>query len=134
MEKCIFSLLMLILTMGGALAQDKLDFGNTSTTSLEPTYKSKKKDYKNEHLVSIIKKDTKGLLLGNRCLQDVTRDMGFEYVVQPKREKLSMNGFERLIHNFGAKLKITFKNGPFWKFRLKKKRKECKQQTGDFVG
>lgn len=116
------------------LAQDKLEFGNTSTTAKAPKYKSKKSDYKNKHKIQWVKNSSKGLLVGNPCMDDVTHDMGFVYLIQPKGQPLNESGFQRNVHNFFAKLRITFKNGPFWKFKLKKWRKKCQAETGDFVG
>lgn len=67
-------------------------------------------------------------------MEEITQDMGFVYLVQPKGQAYNDNGFERNLHNFFAKLRITLKNGPFWKFKLKKWRKKCRAETGDFVG
>ena len=129
---CCFFLIVLIHV---SQAQDDLKFGDTGTTNKKsPTYKSKNKDFRKGHLIQWIKNDTKGLLLGNRCMEDVTRSMRFEYVVQPKGQPGNRSEFGRLIHNFFAKIGITFRNGPFWKFKLKKKRKECRRKTGDYVG
>lgn len=116
-------------------AQDDLKFGDTRTTNRKsPTYKSRNKDFRKTHLIQWIKNDTKGLLLGNKCMEEVTRSMRFEYVVQPKGQPGNRSEFGRLTHNFFAKLGITFRNGPFWKFKLKKKRKECRRKTGDYMG
>ena len=67
-------------------------------------------------------------------MEEVTRKMGFEYVLQPKGQPGNRNEVGRLIHNFGVKVSLFFKNGPFWKFKLKKKRNECRESTGDFTG
>lgn len=121
------------------VAQDKLDFGDTKTTTKSPKYKSKKKDFKKKRPVEWVKNSPKGLLIGNPCMETVTKEMGFIYVIQSKIPQSRYGGtrltdFERFWHNMFAKLRITFKNGPFWKFKLKKKRKECRGLTGDFVG
>ncbi|UII24514.1 hypothetical protein LVD15_14400 [Fulvivirga maritima] len=130
----LFICVMLWLVGGRGHAQEKLNFGDTGTTNTDPTYSPRDKDYKKKRLVSIVKTDTKGLLLGNKCMKDVTTAMGFEYIAQPKGQPGHLNEFARFWHNFGAKITIFFKNGPLWKFKLKKKRKECRQQTGDFTG
>jgi hypothetical protein len=115
------------------LAQDdELNFGDTETTNTKPTYKAKKK--KNRRNIQWIKNDSEGLLLGNLCMQQVTDDMGFEYLIQVKGTPVYKDEFSRLIHNFGAKIGIMFRNGPFWKFKLKKERKNCRESTGDYVG
>ncbi len=115
-------------------AQEKLQFGNTGTTTESPKYKSKKRNYKNKHKIQWVKNNAKGLLVGNPCMDEVIDDMGFVYLIQPKGKVLNDSEFQRNIHNFFAKLRITFRNGPFWKFKLNKWRKRCQAETGDFVG
>ncbi|QSE99118.1 hypothetical protein [Fulvivirga lutea] len=117
-----------------ALCQDKLVFGDTPTTTKSPKYKSNPKDHKTKHPIYWVKQSSKGLLIGNPCMEEITQEMGFVYLVQPKGQAYNDNGFERNLHNFFAKLRITLKNGPFWKFKLKKWRKRCRAETGDFVG
>ena len=121
------------------MSQDKLEFGDTGTTTKNPKYKSNKKDYKTKKPIEWVKNSPKGLLIGNPCMEAVTEKMGFIYVIQSKIPQskyggIRLTGFERFWHNMFAKLRITFKNGPFWKLKLKKKRKECRAVTGDYVG
>ena len=85
-------------------------------------------------LIRIIKNDTQGILYGNRCFEEVTTGMGFEYVVQPKGQPGNKNEFQRNTHNFWAKFKLFFKAGPFWKSKVNKKVRECRELSGDFVG
>jgi len=128
-----FLVLFLFLT-APTLAQDDLKFGNTATTNKSPTYKPSHKELKSKRPIHWIKNDADGLLLGNKCMEDVTQEMGFEYVLQVKGRSGYKSEIERLAHNLTAKIGIMIRNGPFWKFRLKKKRKECREKTGDFVG
>lgn len=116
------------------MAQDKLVFGDTPTTAKSPKYKSNPKEYKEKRPIQWVKSSSKGLLIGNPCMEEVTNDMGFVYLVQPKGQEPNKSGFERNIHNFFAKIRITLRNGPLWKFKLKKKRRECGTETGDIVG
>lgn len=121
--------------MGPAtFAQDDLKFGDTSTTNKSPTYKPKHKELKKKRPIQWIKNSSQGLLIGNRCMEDVTEEMRFEYLVQVKGQKGFKGELARLSHNMTAKIGIMFRNGPFWKFKLKKKRKDCREKTGDFVG
>lgn len=125
-------LLLLIFLSTSVTAQKKLDFGDTPTTNKDPKYKSNKKDFKNKRVIHWVKKETKGLMIGNPCMDRVFADMGFVYLIEPKGHGLNKNIFTRLGHNFAAKTRIFFRNGPFWKFKLKKKRKQCRRQTGDY--
>ncbi|HNP19604.1 MAG TPA: hypothetical protein PKL31_14300 [Fulvivirga sp.] len=117
-----------------ALAQDGLQFGDTGTTTKAPKYKSKRRDFKKQRPIQWVKNDGRNLLIGNPCMEEATKKMGFVYLVQPKGHAPNKNEFQRNAHNFFAKIAIFFRNGPFWKFKLKKKRKECRAETGDFVG
>lgn len=106
----------------------------TDKTSKDPTEHRHDRDFKRKKLLAWIKNDTQGTLTGNRCFEEVTKKMGFEYVVQPRGNPLNKSDFSRFANNFGVKMGIFFRNGPFWKFKLKKERKRCRKQMGDFTG
>lgn len=76
----------------------------------------------------------KGILLGNRCMEEATREMGFRYEVVPKEGPGSKTHEGVFFHNLGVKTILLFKNGPFWSIRLKKRMKECRRKTGDYMG
>jgi len=82
----------------------------------------------------LIKKDTRGTLAGNKCVLDATHRMGFEYLASTKGDPGYKNEFYRWKHNFGVKSYLFFTRGPFWKFKIKKKIKDCRYLTGDYVG
>ena len=106
----------------------------TGATDTETRINRKKEAPKKRKPMFIVKNDTKGILYGNRCFLDVQRSMGFEYLVQPKGKPLNRSGLDRNLHNFGVKFLLFFRNGPFWKIKLNKKKKECRKLSGDFVG
>lgn len=82
----------------------------------------------------IIMKNTQGTLAGNRCFEEATTKMGFQYLAVPIGQPPNKNGFSRWKYNFGVKFMILLKNGPFWKLKVNKKYKECKYGSGDFIG
>jgi len=82
----------------------------------------------------LIKSDTKNTLKGNKCFEEATHKLGFEYLIAPQDFTPNRNGFRRWMHNFGVKFLLFFRNGPGWQLRLKKKYNECKYRYGDFVG
>ncbi len=125
---------LLIFWIAGAHAQEKLQFGDTPTTNTDPKYKSKHKDHRQKKLIHWVKPNARGLLIGNKCFDEVTNKMGFIYLIQPKGQPGNKSEMGRLTRNFFAKTGILFRNGPFWKFKLKKKTKDCRRQTGDFTG
>lgn len=104
---------------------------NTATGAKPDPKKQRKKE---KPIRFIIKNDTKETLAGNRCFEEVTTKMGFQYLAIPKGQAPNKNGFARWRHNFGVKFIILFKNGPFWKVKVNKKYKECKFGSGDFMG
>ena len=116
------------------LAQDQVTFGHTKKTANDPTVVENPADHKERRMVFIIKNEPGGLLIGNRCFEKATRSFGFEYLMQPKGQPGNRSGTNRFMHNLGAKITLVFRNGPFWKSRLNKKEKECRELTGDFMG
>ena len=120
-----------------------MSFGQEENDSIPPTSTTdlnSKIDIKKErpegtrHYMTIIKKDTKNILYGNKCFEDFTRELGFIYEVQTKGRAGSMNGFARFWHNAATKTALCFKAGPWWKSKVNKRRKECRTLSGDFVG
>lgn len=129
------AVILLFLIHGFVHSQDKLEFGDTPTTSLHPKYKQNPKDYKKQNVIYFIKNNGKGLFLGNSCVEEIYAKMGFTYLVQVDKNHPSQKHFPaRQFHNLGASMLVFFKNGPFWRMRVRKKRKECLLQTRDFMG
>ena len=129
----IFLLCSIVLSPA-ILAQEKLEFGDTPTTTSSPKYKPRNKDHRQRTLIHWVKKSSKGLYMGNKCVDELTSSMGFIYLIQVKGQAGYRSEFDRLLHNFGAKTGIFFRNGPFWKYKLKKKTKDCRRRMGDYVG
>ena len=129
-------ILLLVVVANLSFAQNEQDsIPPTSTTDLNSKIDIKKERPEGtRHFMTIIKKDTKNILYGNKCFEDFTRELGFIYEVQTKGRAGSMNGFSRFWHNAATKTALCFKAGPWWKARVNKRRKECRTLSGDFVG
>ena len=84
--------------------------------------------------MTIYKRKVEGLLTGNKCVEDQTEKMGFNYVLIPKEGPGSKTATGVFLHNLGTRFLLMFRNGPFWSLRLKKKVKECRRKTGDYMG
>lgn len=126
----LFPLSIILMTNIDSTAQER-----TGATESKKEHKRKKKDApKKQKLRYIVKNDTKNILYGNKCFLDVQRECGFEYLVQPKGQPLNRNELSRNLHNFGVKFVLIFRNGPFWPITVNKRKKECRRQSGDFVG
>jgi hypothetical protein len=132
-----FSVGLLYVFFIPALAQDiPPQEGPTSGTDIfhkappKPT-----KEYKSsEDLLQIVKRDTKKILYGNKCFEEYTYKLGFEYVVEPFGRPESRSEVNRFFHNFGVKFILIFKSGPFWKSKVNKRIRNCRVQMGDFAG
>ncbi len=106
------------------------DSSNISLYAKEPTGRKKTKKTK---YISIYKTNPTKVLYGNRCVDEYTHKMGFEYIlVMPDRD--GDVDVKMVASNIGNSILLTFKNGPFWSRKVKKKIKECRQSTGDYVG
>jgi hypothetical protein len=120
-----------------AFAQGKPDESNyynkkerTSTTSFEPSHKINKKHTIIPIYLSV--NSTRSVLYGNPCATKITRDMGFEYHILTKMEKETILNPEW--QNFLAEVQVFFKNGPFWKIKVRRGIEDCRRKTGDYVG
>ena len=140
--KRFFLFLVIILVLSNsffgynlfAQEQSNKDYFPTPNTVIDAKPDPKKQDEKEKRIRYIITNDTKNTLSGNRCFEEVTLGMGFQYLAIPKGQPLNKNGFSRWWHNVGVKFMITLKNGPFWKMKVNKKFEECKFGMGDYMG
>lgn len=73
------------------------------------------------------------VLYGNPCATEATHKMGFEYLVEPKGNG-SKTKKGKILNNLWVKTKLVATRSPFWKAILKRKFKECRIKSGDFVG
>jgi hypothetical protein len=102
----------------------------TSKTSFEHQVKQAKRN----RYIRIITSDVHRIGYGNRCAAQATHRMGFEYVPMPIGEIEEKSRLYYFMHNQSSRLKIAFKNGPFWQYKLKRYVRECRRTTGDFTG
>ncbi len=127
-------LLLVVLTVAGQQVQAQETLPPTSSTDRSAKINKRKERPKKKHYMTIIKTDTKNILYGNKCFEDFTKKLGFIYDIQPKKAPGSMNGFSRFWHNAAVKTALVFTAWPWWRLRVKKKYKECRKYSGDFVG
>ncbi|MDX2304018.1 MAG: hypothetical protein NW226_14525 [Microscillaceae bacterium] len=101
------------------------------TITVTGDYKDAIRTPTRKNYISLYKRDANKLLLGNPCAEEKMRELGFKYVVVPRN--FQMSGSRYFFHNMWANTKLFFRNGPFWKSRLRNKVEKCRQQTHDFV-
>ena len=119
-----------------AMAQEvsaQVDFKDKSTEKIKIEPELVPEQYhKPKKLLTLYTNDTKSILYGNPCMEEVTTRFGYEYVVMPKNAP-GYSGASKVMHNFGVKFLLFFRN-PFWKVISNKKAEECRQKTGDYIG
>jgi hypothetical protein len=85
----------------------------------------------------IYKRPSKNRMYSNECVHDYTvSKMGFEYVILTGDCEAALghrSGFEMELANFITEVGIFFRRGPFWKYKIKKRFKFCKERMGDYV-
>lgn len=129
--RCLF--LVLMLAAQSAFCQ-KTPPASTSNTDFNKKGRSVQKKSSEKKIRYILKKDTQNTSYGNPCVVEITRSKGFEYMVTLRGQPGYESELQRGFHNFSINIALLFRNGPFWKSGLKKKIKECRRKTGDYVG
>lgn len=127
--------LLLVLSLSFSLvhAQDSAP-KSTSNTGLGKKGKTSDNTKKPQKIRYLLKKDTQKTMYGNRCVVEITRAKGFEYMVTLKGQPGYESEVQRAFHNFGVNVALMVRNGPFWKTSLRKKIEACRQKSGDYVG
>lgn len=87
-------------------------------------------------LKALYKRPGKNRMYSNDCVHDYTAQRGFEYVILTgdcERALSNLSGFELELHNFTTGLGLFFTKGPFWKHKVKRQYKLCKERMGDVI-
>ena len=116
-------------------AQDKYNNPyRTDNTRVKPKYEERKNEPKRKKIRVIIKNNPRGILYGNPCLEEETRNMGFQYTVQNAGLPGSLKPVTLRIHNFKVHAYLVLTKSPFWKGILNRRIKDCREKTGDWIG
>ncbi|MGB3619600.1 MAG: hypothetical protein WBA12_15885 [Catalinimonas sp.] len=132
---CLLAMLLAAATDATAQSRRKRKQkhpNQTANTSRQSTEKMQNKAGKKK-LLRIIKHDPGKVLHGNRCVSEYTQKMGFVYVIEPKEETNDAD-FGKFFTNMGNRVVLTFRNGPFWSCRVRRRIKQCRIGSGDFTG
>jgi hypothetical protein len=132
-----YLILTLFLFMGNSCKSSK------ESAASKPFKFSSTTDYYDAERFEAVKKkrtrilythNTKKVLLGNYCVTEFTQSLGFEYQPAFVNATEPRNELAIYAHNFITNIALTFRNGPFWKRKVKKRIKFCRTTTGDFIG
>jgi len=78
-------------------------------------------------------RSTQDILYGNTCAEQAAKKMRVEFIIIPKNIGFGMKISNILGTNLVGHLKAFFRNGFFWRKRLKKKIQRCREMTGDYI-
>lgn len=135
MKEILVAGILLLFGLSCVQAQEQKKPPKASTnTSIDGRIEAPSAGRSSKNYKVIYKWNMKGLMSGNRCVEETTRKMGFIYEVVPKEGPGSKTQEGVFFHNLGVKTLLFFRNGPFWTTRLKKRIKECRKRTGDYMG
>lgn len=130
-------LLLLAWVSGTATAQERRRSKKrypeqTANTSHQSTDKARAQA-RQGRMLRIFKRDPSKVLHGNRCVSEYTQAMGFEYVILTADDSgdADLNSF---FTNVGNGVVLMFRHGPFWSCKVRKRIRQCRLGTGDFVG
>lgn len=104
----------------------------TYNTSMHPYYKM---DADLEKAVTpIYTTRTNFYLVGQPCMVEFTRKLGFEYMAYDEypHEKWGPIGFH--FYNITSRIGLIFTAGPLWKSKVNKRLAQCRRASGDFIG
>ncbi len=140
-KRVLFFLFFLILGISSVLAQE-LEARSDLSKDLPSTAidinpdknfdKTKTPNFPKERIFVIIKRPEK-VLYGNPCMEEITNEMGFQYLLIPKTSADGYTNQSPVWHNFKVHFKLIKKNGLFYKRKLRRAVKFCRQMSGDFV-
>ena len=117
-------------------AQQEGGFRNNPTENLKIKQDDNKRKNapKRKKIGIIIKNEARGMLYGNPCVVEETQRMGFQYTVQNPGLPGTLKPVTLFVHNMKVYTKLTVTRSPFWKVILKRRIKDCRQRTGDWIG
>ncbi len=138
-----YLLLVFILTSFEVFSQDDLSARSAisediPTIATDPNRNpdkmdaSKTPDFPKKIEYLLTRKPTK-VLYGNPCAEEVTYKYGFIYLLNPKLDQNEFGNENAFWHNFKTHFKLMFKNGPFYKSKVRKEIRVCRESSGDFV-
>ncbi|MDX1903483.1 MAG: hypothetical protein SFU27_04935 [Thermonemataceae bacterium] len=78
-------------------------------------------------------RSTQEILYGNTCAEQASKKMRVEFIIIPKDIGFGMKLRNIFGTNLQGHLKAFFRNGFFWRKRLKKKIQRCREMTGDYI-
>lgn len=117
-----------------ATAQDYDRQYPTENIQIKQDDNNRKNAPKRKKIGIIIKNSPEGLLYGNPCVEEETIRMGFKYTVQNPGLPGTLKPITLAINNMKVYSKLIITKSPFWKVILKRRIRDCRERTGDWMG
>ena len=133
-------LYLVLLVMAASCASTKPYGTNVPHTEIDGTYNTTKDPYyrvtppRPPGIIDIYTVHTNKYLVGNDCMVEYTRSLGFEYVAWVEYPHEEMGPIAFHVYNLTSRIRLFFKAGPFWKTKVNRKLPECRRASGDFIG
>ena len=83
--------------------------------------------------IQIYVKNSGSILYGNHCAELIAKKKHIEFVVIPANIGYGMSRTDIFFNNLEGHCRAFFRNGFFWRKRLRKQIMACKTGTDDFV-
>jgi hypothetical protein len=126
------TVLFLLGMLVGCKSQDKVPYAYSSTTDYYDALNFERtKRYEPLALYTYHPND---FLIGNNCVTEYTKTMGFEYSYPFTRPNQRPNKLYTFFHNSYINVRLLGRLGFGWKRKVKTRIKQCKTSSGDFPG
>lgn len=134
MKYGFISILLLCIAVGSATAQAYDRTNPTENIRMKQDDNTKKNKPKRKRIDVIIKNSPEGILYGNPCVEEETKQMGFKYTVQNPGLPGTLKPLTLMVHNLKVYTRLTLTKSPFWKAILKRRIRDCRERSGDWMG
>jgi hypothetical protein len=108
------------------------EFKHSSTTDYYNAERFERE--KTRRIRSMYTSTSKDNLVGNPCVEEFTKKLGFVYVQPFLSTEYPVKVLDQWTNNFWVNTVVFFRKGPFWKRKLRKRIRFCRESSGDFIG
>jgi len=118
--------------MGCKSNREGHDFKHSSTTDYYNAERFERE--KGRRIRSMYTNSAKESLIGNSCVEEYTRKLGFVYIQPYLSPEYTVKVLNQWVNNAWVKTIVLFRKGPFWQRKLRKRIRYCRESSGDFIG
>ncbi len=108
------------------------DFKHSSTTDYYNAERFERE--KNRRIRSMYTTSSRENLIGNSCVEEYTRKLGFVYIQPFLSPEFPVKVLDQWVNNTWVKTIVLLRKGPCWQRKLRKRIRFCRESSGDFIG